>query len=366
MKIGILTFQNAHNWGAILQLYALKTYLENQGYNVKVINYINPFIEKNYSKKIKIDLKAKNIKSFLREIKKTINKIYTGKQRIEKWNLFNSFIQNEILNNDDKVYKKEDIEKLDLDYIICGSDQIWNPFLTGGLDEVYFGTNNKKAKKISYAASMGIKELPNDEEVKFKNYIKNLNYISVRENTLKKYIEQFTDKEVYKVLDPTLLIDKSEYLKIEKKIDLKNYLLLYTLISNKKLLKIAKKIAKQLNLQIIELCYDKNINNFHHRQIANVGPREFISLIHNASFIITNSFHGTVFSIILNKQFYTIPNKGVNSRIDEILKITGLQDRQIENIDEIDLSKKIDFNLSEEKLKKEQLKSKQFLKQFLI
>ena len=247
MKIGILTFQNAHNWGAILQLYALKTYLENQGYNVKVINYINPFIEKNYSKKIKIDLKAKNIKSFLREIKKTINKIYTGKQRIEKWNLFNSFIQNEILNNDDKVYKKEDIEKLDLDYIICGSDQIWNPFLTGGLDEVYFGTNNKKAKKISYAASMGIKELPNDEEVKFKNYIKNLNYISVRENTLKKYIEQFTDKEVYKVLDPTLLIDKSEYLKIEKKIDLKNYLLLYTLISNKKLLKIAKKIAKQLN-----------------------------------------------------------------------------------------------------------------------
>lgn len=365
MKIGIITFQNAHNWGAILQLYALKTYLQDQGHNVKVINYINPAIAKKYTKERKIDYKVTDIKSSIKVLFKVVNNIYSKKQYLRKWQLFDDFIKKYILDNDIKKYNKDDIEKLNLDYIICGSDQIWNPNLTDGLDETYFGAQKEKIKNISYAASMGIKELPQEEEIKFKRYIKKLNSISVREQTLKDYIERITDKKVEKVLDPTLLLDKSKYEEIEGKIDNKNYLLIYTLEKNKKLLKIAKFIAKQKGLKIIELSYEKDLRNLGHKQVADIGPREFLGLIKNAKFVITNSFHGTVFSIILNKQFYTIPVEKVNSRIEEILKITGLEQRQINYIEEINLEKEIKFDSVIEKLKTEQDKSKTFLKKSL-
>lgn len=363
-KVGILTFHNAHNWGASLQLYALKTYLENLGYEVKVINYRNKTIESNYLYNQKIDVKVNSVKRVLKYIFLEVEKLYSDSQYKEKWKKFNEFI-NKMTDNDDEIKDIEKLSELDVDYFICGSDQIWNYTLTNGLDGVYFCDFNTKAKKIAYAASMGVKSLPDEEEKKFRQYLQNFDNISVREESLKEYAQKMTDKEIEKVLDPTLLLEREAYANIEKKVNLKKYLLLYTLIDDKRLTKISKYIAKKLGLEVVELRYKKSITRIGKKQIANIGPEEFLGLIDGADFVITNSFHGTVFSILFNKKFYTVPIKLVNSRIENLLRITNLEKRCIRNIDEINIEDTINYEDVILKIKEEKNKSEEFLKKSL-
>lgn len=364
-KVGIITFHNAHNWGASLQLYALKRYLEESGYQVKVINYRNTEIESNYLKKRKIKCKIKNPKTLLKYIFLWMEEIYSRKQYNQKWNKFNHFI-NDITDNEKVIEDIKEIENMDVDYFVFGSDQIWNHSLTNGFDGVYFGDFKTNAKKISYAASLGFKELPEKEEEEFKKLLQNFNAISVREEALKDYIKKISNQDVTKVLDPTLLLNKEKYLKIAQKPDLKKkYLLLYTLVDNKKLIQISQYIAQKLGLEIVELRYSKTLKKIGKKQIANIGPEEFLGLINGAEFIITNSFHGTVFSILFHKKFYTIPISKVNSRIENLLEITKLEKRCIREIEEVDLETEIDYKQAEENLQKEKNQSINFLEKSL-
>ena len=362
MKIGILTFQNAHNWGASLQALALKTYLEKQGYDVKIINYINEEIEKNYKRREKVKFKFSGPISILKYIYHNIQSCYSAKQMAEKWDNFNEFISQYLLDKDKQIYTKEDVKNSDFDIIICGSDQIWNPKLTNGLDSIYFADGNIKSKKIAYAASMGIKKLEEDDENLFKQYLNNFDRISVREEDLQKYIKELTNKNVTKVVDPTLLLDQEDYLMIEVIPKEKDYLLLYELVPDYKMMKIAKKIAKQRNLKIVCLEYKKDIKKCFYKQLANVGPAEFIGLLHNAKFVVTNSFHGTVFSILFEKEFYTIPINKMNSRIENLLNICELENRCIKGEGEIDLTSKIDFKIAKKNINDNRSASIEFLK----
>lgn len=361
-KVGILTFQNAHNWGAQMQLYALKEYLEEQGYLVEVINYINRNIESQYPKTALPTIQVHHFKSAVKYGMSLLQMPYRYAAYKRKYEKFNRFIQ-QLVQDKPKIYEAEEIGKLDLDFIICGSDQIWNPNLTGGLDKAYFANFQTKATKIAYAASMGIRKLPETEEKQFEEYIKQFDYLSVREESLQEYAEKFTDKTIYQVLDPTLLIDIDKYRKIEKKLPYDHYILVYTLAENKILLQMAKKIAKTLGMPILELCYEKKILKIGHKQIADIGPEEFIGLIDQAEFVVTNSFHGTIFSILLEKKFYTVAAKGVNSRIENILKLTDLEDRCIATIEDIHTEDKIDFNKAKSRIQEERKASIHFLKE---
>lgn len=365
MKIGILTFQNAHNWGASLQAFALKTYLEKQGYEVKIINYINENIQKNYRRSEKVKFQKSGLMSIPIYLYQLIQKAYTAKQIAEKWDMFHEFITQSLLDGDTQIYTAEDIQNSDFDVMIYGSDQIWNPKLTNGLDSVYFGEGIKKARNISYAASMGLKKLEAEDEKKFKQYLANFDYLSVREETLKNYIKELTDKEATNVVDPTLLIEQEEYLKIEVKPKIKDYLLLYEISPNKQMMKIAKKIAKEKHLKIVCLEYKKDMKKMHYKQIANVGPREFIGLLRSAKFVVTNSFHGTVFSILFEKDFYTIPINQSNSRMENLLNICHLKSRYIAEESEVDLESKIDFKTAKENIQQNRKKSIEFLKESL-
>lgn len=363
-KIGILTFHNAHNWGAALQVYALKKYLIKKGYNVSVINYKNHTIESNYLYSQPIKYKVKSLKSCLKYFFLVLERLYARKQYVQKWEKFNRFIQ-KIIDNQVEVSKLREIEKMKYNYIICGSDQIWNYTLTNGFDKAYFCDFKTDAVKISYAASMGLKCLPKQEEEEFKNYIQNFDYISVREEELKKYINSLVDNKVEVVLDPTLLLEKEDYNEIEQEINIGRYLLVYTLKDDKKLMKISKYIAKKMNLKIIELRYEKTLKRIGKHQIANVGPEDFLGLINNAEFIITNSFHGTVFSIIYNKLFYTIPVNAVNSRIENLLTLTKLNRRLINSIEDVNLEDDINFEMAMNCIKKNKKISEEFLEMAL-
>ncbi len=128
---------------------------------------------------------------------------------------------------------------------------------------------------------------------------------------------------------------------------------------------IVKEIAEKENLKVVELRYNKRLFSRGHIQILSAGIEDFLSLIYNARYVITNSFHGTIFSILFEKNFYTLKINGVNSRIENILNITELNNRCIENVSEIDLKKKIDFKNAKDKIEKEREHSQEFLRNVL-
>ena len=337
MKVGILTFHDAHNYGAVLQAYALKKYIKKIGYEAKIINYHHKNIPDGYPKK----------------------------NNEKRWEKFNKFIK-ELIDNEEKVYTNEkQLEKLNIDYWICGSDQIWNTELTIGFNKGFFLDFKTKGKKISYAVSMGKNELPKEQEEDFKNSINKLDNISVREEILQKYAQKFTDKKVEKVLDPTLLLEEKDYEDLIQKNNYGEYILIYALVPDERLTKVANKMAKERNIKLIEL-NDKKIQNYFCEQVSEAGPSEFLTLIKNAKAVITNSYHGTIFSIIFQKEFYTINRKSNNnSRMENILKIVDMEDRLISEIEEIQNIGVQDYKKAFDRLKKEKENSIKFLKEAL-
>lgn len=335
-KTGILTFHDAHNYGAVLQAYALKKYIQTLGYDVKIINYHH----------------------------KTIPDGFPREGHEVRWDKFNKFIK-ELTDNEEKVYtSEEELEKLDIDFWICGSDQIWNTEITRGFNKGFFLDFKTNGKKISYAVSMGIPELSTEYEEDFKNSINKLDYISVREESLKKYSEKFTKKQVNKTLDSTLLLDAKDYDNLVLDNKYGEYLLIYTLGPDERLTEIAKKIAYEKKLKIIEL-NDKKQENYFCEQVSDAGPEEFLTLIKNAKTIVTNSFHGTIFSIIFKKEFYTITRLNRNSRMENILDIVGMRDRLIDKIENLENIKEQDYQKAYKNLEIEKEKSKEFLKKAL-
>ena len=355
-NVGILTFHDAHNYGAVLQVYALKKYISSLGYDVRVVNYHHHTIPDGFPKKRKIN----SIKP-----KKVIEFLHSQKDHLIRWEKFNKFIK-ELTDDEEKVYTtEEELEKLNFDYWICGSDQIWNTEITGKFNKGFFLDFETNGKKISYAVSMGIPELPKEYEEQFKKSINKLHNISVREETLKKYCEKFTDKEVTKTIDPTLLLGEDDYneLILENTIN-ERYILIYALGPDERLTKIAQKISKEKHLKIIEL-NDFKKRKYFCEQISNAGPHEFLTLIKNAEVIITNSFHGTIFSILFKKEFYTLTRLNRNSRMENILEIVDMKDRLIDKIEDIENVQKQDYEKAMKNLEEEVEKSKNFLRMAL-
>lgn len=338
MKVGILTFHDAHNYGAVLQAFALKEYLKKIGFEAQIVNYHHYTIPDGYPKE----------------------------DNEERWNKFNDFIKDLIDNQEKICTSEEELEKLDFDFWICGSDQIWNTDITRGFNKGFFLNFNTKGKKISYATSMGIPKLEEKYEEILEESTNKLDYISVREESLKQYIERFTNKPVVRVLDPTFLLEEEDYdklIKDENKYG--KYILINALGPDERLTQIAMEIAKKKNLKIIEL-NDKEKDNYFCEQISAASPIEYLALMKNAQVIVTNSFHGTVFSIIFKKEFYTITRLNRNSRMENILDIVDMRDRLIENVKEIENVKKQDYEEAYKRLEKEREKSKKFLKEALI
>lgn len=332
---GIITFYNAHNYGAVLQTYALKKELLSLGFDVHIICYDNYAIRKVYlyNRIIKFE------HNFIKFIKMILNKIYSEKEYKIRWKKFDYFIK-QLVGNNSKVYTRlEDFININFDYIIFGSDQIWNPNITKGIDKVYMGDFSTRAKKITYAASMGINKLDKDNENKFFNLLKSFNYISVREVQLQKYIESNSSYNIEVVLDPTLLLKKQNYNNILINI-FKNrkYLLVYTFKNNRELVKKSNILAKKIGLELIIVSCVKTLKYVGYYQRGDLGVGEFLGAIKNASFIVTDSFHGTAFSIIFNKQFYTLPSGEVSSRTISLLSELNLLNRykQIKDINKIE------------------------------
>lgn len=363
-KVGILTFHNAHNYGAVLQAYALKTKLNRMGYDAEILNYRNRYIAKRYRRVFHIDLWKRDIlPSRWGKVCKQMRDIFFGlKEWQSQWSAFEQFICEKLLDGKEKELSLSDVEKENCDVYILGSDQIWARELTHGFDAAYFGQFSPDRKKISYAASVPNGNIPDAEREYFKRYLESLAHLSVREETLAEELHELTGREAETVVDPTLLLEKEDYEELlsEKTPVKENYVFAYFVVESGTLSRCAAKAARTLGCRLIELHYNKTPDICGENMVFDAGPREFLTYIKNAKAVVTNSFHGTVFSILFQKKFYSVYEE--NGRISNLLTFLGLEERHITSEKELKLSEEINYGESEQRLSEYRSRSVAFLK----
>ena len=327
MKIGIITFQRAQNFGAQMQMYALSTLLKNEGHDVWILDYHCPNVEDRYLNVFRPVGKFLN-KYYLPDFAlffQYLNSFIRGYHQ-EKVKKYNKFLQ-DFFKLTRRFERKEDMPT-DFDVLITGSDQVWSYFETKGRREPYFldnGSNDgKKPYLISYAASVEQKYyslLLSDKDY-VKAALKRFLYVFTREQSLANFITNDIGIPSKAVIDPTLLLTKDEYQKIAIKPKDEHYLLVYRVTPNQYIDKTAKKISEELGLKIVysHSCYIAT------DKAGMFGPREMLGYFCYADAIVTSSFHGTAFSIINRKDFYCVYDKP-QSRINDLLSALQISDR---------------------------------------
>lgn len=353
-KIATITFHNSDNYGAIFQTKALQVAIENLGYETEIIDYIC---------KNKVNMyKVYNWDSERSLIKNLYHLSNIPYKYIKKSKVSN-FASEQCKVSNKKYYSSEEMNELENEYelVVTGSDQVWN-YMNTKFDKAYFLDFIKDSnKKMSYAASFALTEIEEKYSLEYKQLLEKIKYLSVRETEGQKILNQFNLKgEV--VLDPTLLLSKEVWNNIaETKETKEKYILLYTLNNSKDIKNYAKKLSEKTGLKVIKIC-GGIIDYLGPFKVKLANPKEFISLINNAKYIVTDSFHGVAFSINLNKDFYFYRGKTLktHSRIDNLLRICNLEERSIEDIKCLDLSN-IDYNEVNLLLDKEKKSSINFL-----
>lgn len=357
MKCGIITFHRAINFGAILQTYALQSSLEKLGVDCEVIDYRSEFIER-YYQPLSLN-KLPNIKRVLAIVLK--NGVISENRQ--------SFIDfsEKYLKRSTIIYKsKQDMKKSNekYDVFISGSDQVWS-YITAGFDKNYFldfVTDEKK--KSSYAASFGVENIPEEYKKEYIKLLSSYENVSVREEQGAKIIRELLGTTPQVVLDPTLLLDRNEWEKIASgKSENQRYLLLYLIAESKKIITMAKKIAKERNLKIIYI-NDRWYKRRGMESRSKTSVNDFINLFLNADCVVTNSFHGICFSINFKKEFFVqlLPEPAkVNSRLENILNMFNLSDRRVEDLQTLKLMQPINYKVVHKKLNDERMKAKEYL-----
>lgn len=358
MKCGIITFHKAHNYGALLQAYALSYVLKRYVTDVKFIDYENSILTHGYN--LLPVLKKGKITGYIKE---WIHFFLDFKRKIKRHKSFSKFIEDNIECISTELPEKK------LDIIFLGSDQIWNADYTGGIDSGYFGhvKNIKSSAVVSYAASMGKLSQSDKNKSEFLNLLKGIDFIGVRESYLKKYIESNTNLRCFLNLDPTLLLNKDDWAILSKKKKFEEkYLLIYEMHTHPETSKIASIIANTLGLNIKVLASRTNYK-IDRNAITNADPCEFLTLFSNASFVLTTSFHGTVFSLINQIPFYTLSlGNEIDLRSSSLLDSVNLTCRLISSSTDIDLKElDVDFKYAAKKLDENRVESVTFIKHAL-
>ena len=328
-KIGIITTSNAINYGAVLQAFALKKSLQAVfNGEVEIINYCGSLRvtgREYYRENTSIKNLIYNLVSFMnfaykRNRKRLINK-------------FDDFKRASLELNDHVLYTKEEIEKsMDYDTLVCGSDQIWN--LNLYKDDVFFlrfEENYPDIKYCSYAASIA-ESMTEEQEKYISKSISHFDLLSVRETASIELVENLSNKKVQLVTDPVYLLDSVTWNSIISGIKNRfseKYTLVFMIGHSKSDQIIVDKICNDSGFKVvvIELHPLRYIKGDYY--VFDASPLEFVSLIKNAEMIITDSFHATSFSIIFNKEFYTVPRGKRNSRTENLFDMFGLEKRYV-------------------------------------
>ena len=354
-RIGILTFHKVDNYGAVLQTMALQEAINQLGKSGCIVDYVPKFMV-DANRLIRIDSLKGCIHSLLNLSKKCKKRFVFNRFRHNRFNLIGHNLA------------ADDLPKLekDIDLFVVGSDQIWNPNITKGVDPVYFGNfSGKQYETFSYAASIGVNVLSATEKEMMVSYANALKRVSVRESEAAKLLG--IDKATV-VCDPVLLHDDIFWrnsLGVEKLN--KRYILIYALTGYRETYDMARLLADETKLSIIEI--RNRLDPKHVIQgetvLCCVSPEKFVELFANAAYVVTDSFHGTAFSIIFEKNMFVIPNREKGGRMIELMNQMGVSDRIIDTGAKISaktINSVIDVGYLREKLNAMRKTSRDFLK----
>lgn len=339
-NIAIVTIVSI-NYGNRLQNYALQCVLENLGYSVATLS------RGNRTKGLK-----KNVKTVVQSLLQT---------KGSKFRQFDSNIEYSNVTIGVNDYPEDLSEQFDC--FIVGSDQVWNPYYDFAGGKCDFLAFAKDCQKVSYAASFGVNEIPDEKKEVYAHNLNQFKALSVREKRGAEIIKELTGKDAKVVLDPTMLLSNEQWSKVEKKSKFspkKKYALVYSLGEK------STDFENAINL------YGKEMEIFDIRTIQKngreipVGPSEFLYLIHHAELILTDSFHASVFSIIFHKRFITFKRPGIDmsSRIVSLANMIGAEDRLDRN-NNLDCSDEVDYTTVDQLIESERKQSIDFLKKAL-
>ena len=350
IKTGIMTLSAAENYGAVLQSHSLCKYLTEYYSYSEIIDFTPKFIVGRYP------LFYLNKSTFWTFIKSLIWSFVYYPIRKKKRNRFNLF------RYKDSTYSKnkyiEHYTDDTYDQYIVGSDQVFNLELTE-YDKEFF-LLNVTHKKATYAASVGVSFLSHKEKMILYRGLSGFCNISIREKVGCELIKGIlAEKDVQYMIDPVFLNNEQYWSKLaSKRLYKNNYIIIYTFVNFDLAYKIAKKINKN-GVDILLICDSYKRQKSDVKNIKSVGPKEFLSLIKYSDYVITDSFHGTAFAIIFNKQFYSIPYKGTESRFIDLLDLFGLEDRLVKRFEEINESH-VDYSLFKQRLDFELKRTKSY------
>ncbi len=352
MKIGILTFPKAINYGATLQATALrKTLLNRSVGSVVFLSYENPAIQST-SKLFDFS------EAF--SLKYTLAHIYNLPEAIKRLSNFKSFWKKHLSFGSDKPNE--------YDIVITGSDQVWNYTLTNN-DWFYFLDFKKQnTKKVAYAASFGLSQIDDTHKEKMTELFSDFDHLSVREKTASNIIVSLVHNAPPVVLDPTLLLDKDDWTEYsDKSYKTTGYIFVYTIHYSDTVWEYAQKLSDMTGLPIKTISYSKL-----HKQNAEydftAGPDKWLSYMMNADYVVTNSFHGLAFSINFEKNFFfDLPSEklGVGSRLSDITERYALSDRNISGHNFTPTTEAPDYTIKRAMLSRDRKSSIEFIDSFL-
>lgn len=317
MRVGILTFPNSPSFGAALQMRGLYRALQNLGNEVEIINYQNKFMTD--KKHIRKDNPIKNLLISILDIH--------GKKE------FRDFEKQLQLYPENVIYKTDHLKQIAnrYDFLICGSDQVWNPNITGEDLNYFFSFCDDNSKKISYAASFGVNELNKTYSEAVKEQLNKFKGISVREEQGAKIVYELLNTECAIVLDPTMLIEQEEWRVCEKKLRglPSRYIAKFIFNYDSNIEARINELSEKTGLPVVTVGGTAISKLKGQLATGPIGPFEWLYVLDHADYVVTDSFHGAAFSIIFHKNLMVSLASSTNSRLKTLLHTFGLDNRAI-------------------------------------
>lgn len=357
-KIALITIHYANSYGGCLQALASQTILSKFG-EVSIIDYKTPQLA-NTMKLLRL---SKSLRTGLHLIK-DIGRYFPRKRLIER---FHHFMQ-ENYNLTKSCSSQADLQELndDFDIFVCGSDQIWNPVITGSFDKNYMLDFVKGKQKVAFSTSAGSYVHTGESKDYLQASLNSFSSLSFREEDTVGRMKALSGRDdIACTLDPTLLLSREEWSELlnlpDQESPYERYIFVYTLKKDRLVYEIVKKVAKKFNLKIVAIDQDPFLLYKTDRHYRDASPLEYMSLMNNASFVVTNSFHGTAFATNFGIPFVSIKPESGTNRIKGFLDSLGLGNRLVESTKDLDniLPNDIDFvpvHLELDKLKQNTFK----------
>lgn len=348
------------NYGSALQAYALQQVIKEIGGEASIVNLRPKSYIIRFLRTYLIPTKYEGIR---RKLKKAESDYKNRAKRKKVHDFYNKYIEMEVYRSLEELQNLSDTQVI----FICGSDQIWNPqFQPNRLFYLDFPVQ-LKVKKYSYAASLAVSSLSKEQEAYYRQKLDGFETISVRERTGKRLLEGVTNKSVRVDVDPVLLLDAEKWKDImSSRFYGKKYMLLYMLRPMPELLEFAKSVASKKNLALLYIgdyfVDDKDVESCH-----DAGVEDFLSAIYSANYIVTNSFHATVFSILFKKSFCSYAVSRTGTRVQDFLQDVGLQGCQLKNFNstQFEFYREMDWNAVFSYIAEQRKTSLKYIKQIV-